>query len=81
MWIYSLLLIVTRGRSSIFLAVDVCEVWSEEGSLRYSVTDYSRSRIGNRAVKEVSESSKVGELAISIRSDGMRSWLRIKTDS
>ncbi len=77
---YSLLLIVTRGRSLIFLVVDVCEVWSEEGSLRYSVIDCSRSRIGNRAVKEVSGFLKVEELAILIRSDEMRSWLRIKAD-
>ncbi len=78
---YSLLLIVTRGRSSIFLIVDIYKIWSEERSSRYSVTDYSRSRTDNRAVKEVSGSSKVGELAISIRSDGMRSWLRLKIDS
>ncbi len=77
---YFLPLIVTRGRSLIFLAVDVCKIWSEEGSLRCSVTDCSRSRTGNYAVKEVSGSSKLGELAISIRSDGMRSWLRIKAD-
>ncbi len=81
MWMYSLPLIVTRGRSSIFLTVDTCEVWSEEGSSKYSVTDCSRSRTDNRAVKEVSGSSKVGELAISIRNDEMRSWLRLKTDS
>ena len=73
MWIYSLPLIVTRGRSSIFLAVDTYEIWSEEGSSKYSVTDCSRSRTDNRAVKEVSGSSKVGELAISIRNDEMRS--------
>ncbi len=78
---YSLPLIVTRGRSSIFLAVDTYEIWSEERSSRCSVIDCSRSRTGNRAVKEVSGSSKVGKLAISIRSDGMRSWLRFKADS
>ncbi len=77
---YFLLLIVTRGRSSIFLVVDACEIWSEEGSSRCSVTDCSRSRICNYTVKEVSGSLKVEELAISIKSDGMRSWLRIKAD-
>ncbi len=69
---YSLLLIVTRGRSSIFLVVDIYKVWSEEGSSRCSVTDCSRSRTGNRAIKKVSKFLKVGKLAISIRSDGMR---------
>ena len=70
---YFLSLIVTRGRSSIFLAVDACEIWSEKRSLKYSVTDCSRSRTGNRAVKEINKSSKVEKLAISIKSDEMRS--------
>ena len=77
---YFLLLIVTRGRSSMFLAVDICEAWSEEVSSNYSAADCARSKARNRAIEGVNRSSEVRELAISIKSDGMRSWLRIKAD-
>ncbi len=77
---YFLLLIVTRGRSSMFLAVDICEVWSEEVLLNYSAADCARSKARNRAMEGVNRSSEVRELVISIKSDGMRNWLRIKAD-
>ena len=75
---YLLPLIVTRGRFSIFFTVDVFEVWSEEVSSSYSATDYARSRTRNRAVEKINGSLKARELDISIKSDKMRSWLRIK---
>src|SRR6266498_4895561 len=75
---YLLSLIVTRGRFSIFFTVDVFEVWSEEVSSSYSATDCARSRTRNRAVEEINGSLEVRELDILIKSDEMRSWLRIK---
>ena len=75
---YFLLLIVTRGRSSMFLAVDICESWSEEVLLNYSTTDCARSRARNRTTERVNRSLEVRELVILKQSDGMRSWLRIK---
>ncbi len=75
---YLLPLIVTRGRFSIFFTVDVFEVWSEEVSSSYSATDCARSRARNRAVEEINGSLEARELDISIKSDEMRSWLRIK---
>src|SRR6266498_4560042 len=75
---YLLPLIVTRGRFSIFFTVNIFEAWSEKISSSYSATDCARSRARNRAVKEINGSLKVRELDISIKSDEMRSWLRIK---
>src|SRR6266536_4442922 len=75
---YLLPLIVTRGRFSIFFTVDVFEIWSEEVSSSYSATDCARSRARNRAVEEINGSLEARELDISIKSDEMRSWLRIK---
>src|SRR6266536_6414407 len=75
---YLLPLIVTRGRFSIFFTVDVFEIWSEEVSSSYSATDYARSRARNRAVEEINGSLEARELDILIKSDEMRSWLRIK---
>ena len=75
---YLLPLIVTRGRFSIFFTVDIFEVWSEEVSSSCSATDCARSRAHNRAVEEINGSLEVRELDISIKSDEMRSWLRIK---
>ena len=63
-----------------FFAVDVCEAWSEEVSSNCSAADCARSRARNRATEGVNRSSETRELAISIKSDGMRSWLRIKVD-
>ena len=75
---YLLPLIVTRGRFSIFFTVDVFEAWSEEVSSSCSATDCARSRARNRAVEEINGSLEARELDISIKSDEMRSWLRIK---
>src|SRR6266516_7400214 len=75
---YLLPLIVTRGRFSKFFTVDVFEVWSEEVSSSCSAIDCARSRARNRAVEEINGSLEVRELDISIKSDEMRSWLRIK---
>src|SRR6266536_5113634 len=58
--------------------MDVFEVWSEKVSSSYSATDCARSRARNRAVEEIKGSLEVRELDISIKSDEMRSWLRIK---
>ena len=75
---YFLPLIVTRGRFLIFFTVDVFKVWSEEVSSSYSTIDCVRSRARNRAVEEINGSLEVRELDILIKSDEMRSWLRIK---
>src|SRR6266536_4852593 len=75
---YLLPLIVTRGRFSIFFTVDVFKAWSEEVSSSYSATDCARSRARNRAVEEINGSLEARELDISIKSDEMRSGLRIK---
>src|SRR6266536_6391595 len=75
---YLLPLIVTRGRFSIFFTVNIFEVWSEEVSSSCLATDCARSRARNRAVEEINGSLEVRELDISIKSDQIRSWLRIK---
>ncbi|SRR6266511_3559888 len=75
---YLLPLIMTRGSFSIFFTVDVFEVWSEEISSSYSAIDCVRSRARNRAIEKINGSLEVRELDILIKSDEMRSWLRIK---
>src|SRR6266536_6677848 len=75
---YLLPLIVTRGRFLMFFTVDVFEAWSEEVSSSCSATDCARLRARNRAVEEINGFLEVRELDILIKSDEMRSWLRIK---
>ena len=47
-------------------------------SLNYSATDYSRSKTYNYTIKEVSKSLEIGELAIAIKNDKIRNWLKIE---